>query len=52
MQEEMGVTCVEGMRNAYKVWSVNVKGRDHLGDIMVDWRIISKRMLKEQSLRV
>jgi hypothetical protein len=28
------------MRNAYKIWSENLKGRDHEEDLGVDGRII------------
>jgi hypothetical protein len=28
--------------NAYKFWSEKVKGRDHLGDLSVDGRLILK----------
>jgi hypothetical protein len=34
------VACKEEMRNAYKCWSENPKGRDHLENLGVDGRII------------
>lgn len=35
-----------------KLWSENLKGRDHLEDLDVDVRIILKRVLKKQGWRV
>jgi hypothetical protein len=33
------------MRNAYKIWLENLKGRDHLEDLGVDGRIILEWIL-------
>jgi hypothetical protein len=35
------------IRNAYRFWSENLKGRYHLGDIGVDRRIILKLTLQK-----
>jgi len=40
-----------GMRNPYAV-SVNLKVRDHLGEVGVDGRIIFKRLLRKWGVRV
>jgi hypothetical protein len=40
------------MRTIYKILMENIKGRDHLGDIGVDWKIILKWILKKQRLRM
>jgi hypothetical protein len=34
-------------RNAYKILAKNLKGKDYLGDIDVDGRIILKRILRK-----
>jgi hypothetical protein len=34
------------MRNAYKFWLENLKGRDHLEELRVDGRIILECMLE------
>jgi hypothetical protein len=35
------------MRNAYKILVENVKGRDDVGDLGIDGRIIKKEITKE-----
>jgi hypothetical protein len=35
------------MRNAYKFWLINFKGRHHLGDLGIDEKIILTMALKE-----
>jgi hypothetical protein len=34
------IACMGGMRNAYKFWLGNLKGRDHAEDLGIDGRII------------
>jgi hypothetical protein len=36
------------MRNAYKISSENLKGRDHLEDVGVDGKIILEWILRKQ----
>jgi hypothetical protein len=35
------------MRQAHKILSENLKGRDHLGDLSVNWRILLKWILEK-----
>jgi hypothetical protein len=38
--------CVK-MRNTYKIWSENIKGRDHMEDIDMDGRIMLKWIFRK-----
>jgi hypothetical protein len=40
------VACMMEMRNAYKIFIRNPQGKNHLGDLGVDGRIILKCILK------
>jgi hypothetical protein len=35
-----------------KLWLANLKGRDHPEDLVIDWRIILKRLLGKDGCRV
>jgi hypothetical protein len=39
------VACMRTMRNAYKVWSEKLKGRDHTEDLYIDRKIILEWIL-------
>jgi hypothetical protein len=39
---EWHVTRMGDMRNTYRIWLVNLKGRGYLGDVGVDGRVIFK----------
>jgi hypothetical protein len=41
------VARIGEIRNAYKIWSENLKGRDHSEDLGVDGRIILERILRK-----
>jgi hypothetical protein len=47
MGDEMGGACspMGEMRNAYKTWTENLKGRDHVEDLGVGGRIILEVIL-------
>lgn len=45
LQKVMGETCSMHGELKPKVWSVNLKGRDYLGDISKDGKIILKWVL-------
>jgi hypothetical protein len=38
---------MEGKRNQYKILDENLKGRDQLKDLCMDWRTILKRILEK-----
>jgi hypothetical protein len=38
---------MEGMKNAYVIWTGNTKGRAHLGNLGVIERVLLKWILKE-----
>jgi hypothetical protein len=38
---------MHGRRNAYKILAESLKGRNYLGDVGVDLRIILKQMLEK-----
>jgi hypothetical protein len=38
---------MEEVRNAYRILLKDLKDRDYLGDLGIDWRIILKWVLKE-----
>jgi hypothetical protein len=38
------------IRNSYKTVARNLKGREHLGDLGVDVKIILKKILKKMAL--
>jgi hypothetical protein len=40
------------LKNSYSILIGNLKGKDHLKDITVDGRIIVKRILRKQDVRV
>jgi hypothetical protein len=40
------------MRDSYRILVGNLKGRDHLGDLGIDGRIILKWILKKCDMRV
>jgi len=42
----MYITGMEEIRNAYKCWSGNLKGRDHLEDLGMNEKIILEWILK------
>jgi hypothetical protein len=50
-EEELGGACTTHGRNEIimhiKLWSENLKGRDHLEELSVDRRIILERILRE-----
>jgi len=39
------VACTGGMKNAYKMLVVNMKGSSYMGDLYVDGRIICELVL-------
>jgi hypothetical protein len=41
-----------GMCGRHKLWSGNLKGRDHLGDLCIDEMITLKWILKNQVLKM
>jgi hypothetical protein len=45
MRGEEHIERMGEMRNAYKVWSENLKGGDFSADLGVDWRIILRWIL-------
>jgi len=46
MRKTECVAYMEEMKNAYKLWSENVKGRDHVEDTGIDERIKLRWILK------
>jgi hypothetical protein len=42
------VIRAEEMRNIYKILVRNLRGRDHLEYVGMEWRIILKRILKNR----
>jgi hypothetical protein len=40
------------MRNAYKIFVRNLKGKDHVEDLCVNWRIILEGFLWKQGVKL
>jgi hypothetical protein len=48
IREAVHVTCMGRMNDEYKIWSENMKEREHLQEVGLDGRIISEWILKKQ----
>jgi hypothetical protein len=52
-EDELGRTSSRHieMRTMHKCWSGNFKGREYLGYVGIDGRIISKRILEKEGVK-